>query len=352
MATIRDVAALAGVSVATVSRVLNGNCPVSEQKQKSVMKAVEALNFKPSIFGRNLGRAQNRTILVVTSAASGMLFMETMQGINEVAEELGYDNLIAYLPQNDGQPQPNSWNRCLEYLEGGLAGGVILLGLSAVQAMTNEAVEGIPVVQCSETIVSRFPNAVTFDNTRAVYELTKRLIAQGFRRFAFVLCRKSFETEPSRFSVEREAGMRQALEEAGIPVHPELNICCYQRMEGEREQRYEPAEETLKFYANLPPEERPDVILCSYDVLAVACINTLRRAGIRVPEDIAVTGFDDSEAALLADPKLTSVHQPGRDMGREAMRLLDERLSGKRADGVTMMLPCRIVERGSTERNK
>lgn len=348
MATIRDVAALAGVSVATVSRVLNGNCPVSEQKRERVMQAVAELNFKPSILGRNLGRSVNRTILIVTSATSGMLFTETVRGINEMAESMGFDLLMAYLPQRSGVPQSTSWNRCLEYLEGGLAGGVILLGMSAVQAVTSEAVAGIPVVQCSETITDRFPNAVTYDNARAVYELTQRLLAQGRRRFAFAFCRKSFETEPSRFAVEREAGMRRALEEAGAAPHPELNVCCIQRMEGDEELRYEPAEETMQFYAQLPPEERPDAIICAYDTLAVACVNTLRRAGIRVPEDIAVTGFDDSEAALLSDPKLTSVHQPGREMGREAMRLLGERIAGERADGVTMMLPCRIVERGST----
>ena len=347
MATIHDVARLAGVSVATVSRVLNGNYPVSEEKRKQVQKAVRELNFKPNILGRNLGRVVNRTILVVTSATSGMLFTETIEGINEAANAAGFDMLIAYLPYGADRPQSTSWNKCVEYLEGGLAGGVILLGLAAIQALSNSDLGQIPVVQCSETVLDYFPNSVTYDNRAASAQLTRHLIAQGYRRFGFVLCRKPYEQEPSRFSLEREEGLRQALAEAGLPAHPEWNVCCLQQPGA-----YAEAAETLRFYTQLPPDARPDAILCAYDTLALACVNTLQQAGLRVPEDIAVAGFDDSETALFSSPMLTSVHQPGREMGRESVRLLVELVRHERESGAQVILPCRVVARGSTDRGR
>ena len=347
MATIHDVAKLAGVSVATVSRVLNGNYPVSEEKRKRVQSAVKQLNFRPNILGRNLGRGMNRTILVVTSAAAGMLFAETLEGINEEADRAGFDMLLAYLPTAPGMPRATPWNKCAEYLEGGLAGGVILLGLTAIQAMQGSAIGDIPVVQCSETVVDSFPNSVTYDNAQAAAELARTLIARGRRRFGFVFCRKPYETEPSHFSHEREAGLRRALQEAGLPHHPEWNVCCVQATRANAQM-----EQDLQFYARLPADGRPDAILCSYDVPALLLEQVLTQAGIRVPEDIAVAGFDDSELVSFGRPPLTSVHQPGREMGRESVRLLVQLVRGERENGAKVLLNCRVVERGSTGAEK
>ncbi len=348
MATIRDVARLADVSVATVSRVLNGNYPVSEEKKKAVQRAVKELNFTPNLIGRNLGRSHNRTILVALNAMSGTLMGESLQGVNDVAAERGYDVLMTYLPSDRDKPSAFSWQRCVEYLQGGFAGGAILLGPVATDSIPLEQLRDIPVVRCGEGVFHMGGNCVTYDNALAAYDLTKRLISKGCRRFAFVLSQKPAETEPSDYSQARERGMRRALEEAGLPFRPEWSLVCRQETSAQ-DTSYTAALESMRFFTQLPPDQRPDAIICTFDVLALACVHTLQQAGIRVPEEIAVAGFDDSAAATYCNPGITSVRQPSRQMSQEATRILIELMEGKRQNGVRVLLPHSITERGSTD---
>ncbi len=348
MATIRDVAALAGVSPATVSRVINGGHPVKASTRRAVEKAIRTLDFQPNINGRNLSRHENRTILVITSSTNTEMYMQTLHGINMVLVNEPYDLLTSILLEDPEDPSSTNWDRCARFLDGGLAGGVLLFGSLAIEVAAQAAPLRVPVVQCSENVLDCFPNSVSCNNQRAVYELTRLLIAQGRRRFGFISSRKYFETEPSNFSRDRLNGMKQALAECGLPYYEELTTCSLAEGAPAAQNNYADAVRAARFYAALPAQQRPDAIVCATDRLAFACVSELQRAGIAVPQQVAVTGFDNSFLAQTSTPQLTTIQTPNMEMGAEAARLLISLMRAERPDGCSIQLPHRLIERGSS----
>lgn len=348
MANIHDVAARAGVSPATVSRVLNGNHPVSPATRKLVEQAIRELNFEPNLMGRSLSRREQQSILVVISTTAGELYRKTLQGAGRIAAQEKYELMTTCIADDPDDPFTNNWENCARYIRSGMAGGVILFGSRVIQAAAQAPALSVPTVQCSETTLDRFPNSVSCDNRAAMRELTQRLIAQGYRRFAFIASRKPYETEPSDFSRDRLQGIQDALRAAGVPYDPALTLCCLNRAELGGVYSYAEAVKTAQIYAAMPAAERPDIILCSYDTIAFACMDVLQRAGLRVPQDVAVAGFDNSATVALTTPQITSIETPSFEMGSEAARLLISLMRGERAPGCRILLPHKIFERGST----
>ena len=350
MANIRDVAALAGVSPATVSRVINGNHPVKPATRNAVEKAIRQLNFHPSIAGQSLSRKEKQTVLLITSSTLTEQYQRTLQGINAVLAKEQQDLLITCLYEIHGDPNSSNLPKCAQYIEGGLAGGVILLSTQVIEAAAAHAPLPIPAVQISEHIVPGFPSAVSCNNQSATFELTKRLISQGFRRFGFISCRKSYETEPSDYSRDRKQGMLQALNQAGISWDPKAEICVTV-FPGENQSLYfERSMESADFFLNLPRAELPEVLICTDDILAAASMRRFQDAGLRIPEDIAVTGFDNSFVSQISFPQLTTIQTPSYEMGMEAARLLLSLMRGEREDGMSILLPHKLWERDSTNR--
>ncbi len=349
VATIRDVAREAGVSVATVSRVLNGNYPVSQEKRRVVNQAIKKLNFTPNILGRNLGRTENRTIVVVVSPGvkqDSTLLTRSLQGVSEVTSKEGYDMLISYLPADaPSQPREASVKRLEQFLQGGFAGGLLVLGPILKDPSFFKQIGAIPVVRCGEGVLPLGGNCVAYDNEQAGYDLAKAMIQRGYKRFSFFLSQKPKETMPSDFALARKKGMETALAEAGLSYDEKLTLIV---QTDDDEMQFAKAAKASDFYLSLPPEERPDAIICSFDALALACMNTLQRGGVVCPDQIAIAGFDDSIAASYCDPPLTSVRQPSREMSREATRILLSIMRGEQQNGIRMTLPCAVVERGST----
>lgn len=349
VATIRDVAREAGVSVATVSRVLNGNYPVSQEKRSAVNKAVKKLKFTPNILGRNLGRTENRTIVVAVSAGmkqDATLLTRSLQGLSDVIAEEGYDMLISYLPAAaPNQPRESSVKRLEQLLQGGFAGGLMILGPILKDPTFFDRIGAIPVVRCGEGVLPLSGNCVAYDNEQAGYDLAKTMIQRGYKRFSFFLSQKTDETLPSDFALARKKGMEAALAEAGLAYDERLTLVVQTDND---DAQFAQAAKASGFYLSLPPEERPDAIICSYDALALACMNTLQRGGIVCPDQIAIAGFDDTLAASYCDPQLTSVRQPSQEMSREAARILLSIMRGEQQNGIRMILPCTVVERGST----
>jgi len=351
MATIRDVARLAGVSPATVSRVINGNHPVKAATKAAVEKAIRELGFHPSIAGQSLSRKEKQTILLITSSTLTELYQRTLQGINEVLAKESYDLLITCLFEVPGDPTSSNWPKCAQYIEGGLAGGVILMATQVIETAARNAPLPIPAVQVSEHIVPGFANSVSCNNQSATYELTRRLIAQGYRRFGFVSVRKSYETEASDYSRDRKSGMLRALWEAGLPWDEALESQVVLNVGSSSALHYEAALEACRHHLALPKETRPDVILCADDIIAAAYLKSFQDAGLRVPEDVAITGFDNSFISQISYPQLTTIQTPSLEMGKEAARLLLSLMRGEREDGMSILLPHKILERGSTLRS-
>jgi len=331
MATIQEVAQLAGVSTATVSRVLNENYKVSDKRRKAVLDAVKALNYRPNIIGRNLSRSENKTILVVSSVTDNKMLL----GVHHAAKELGYDVILSYTGMSDGKD-------ALKYFENGLAGGMLFINFIVDYDMLVDLIKNYPVVQCAEYIDIPESCLVSIHDDTASYELTELLIKQGRKRFAF-LGPVSESGHIMNYPILRERGFKQALSDYGVPYYPSLTMHI--------SRRYDQAVKTAKEIASMDPSERPDAVVCAVDEIGTACVNTFRNMGISVPDTIAVTGFDNSIYSTMCTPMLTTVKQPFFEMGAESTKLLVSIMNGKKPEKKRVYLPHTLVIRGSTDPN-
>ncbi|RCX16063.1 LacI family transcriptional regulator [Anaerobacterium chartisolvens] len=325
MVKIEDVAALAGVSVATVSRVLNNNYMVSKEKREKVLEAVKALNYQPNALGRNLRRAESKMVLVVCTA----VIDEAMRGIQDVAKDLGYDVILSYSDRTGGM---NS----IKFLENGLVGGVIFLNMLFKDEELINISKQYPVVQCGEYV--DIPNSylVAVNDGKATYDMTKHVIELGKKRIAFVAC-EGYGENP-HFSRDRERGYKLALADFGLPHYPEL------RRSGDFsiESGIAAAKEYLKM------DHKPDAVICAQDNIAFGCLNTFKNAGLSVPGDIAVTGFDNIEISEVSDPSITTIAQPFYEIGRETMKMLVSLMKGEISVGRHLFIDYQLIVRGST----
>jgi LacI family transcriptional regulator, repressor for deo operon, udp, cdd, tsx, nupC, and nupG len=330
MATIDEVAAMAGVSVATVSRVMNNSYVVSEDKRVRVLQAAQALNYQPSTFSRSQRRAENKTILIICS----VVIYDVVAGVQAMAKKLGYDVLIHY---NAGR---NAELDSIKVLNNKLVDGIILLNVLMDDDDIIEINKRYPVVHCGEYM--DIPNAfqVSTDNEGGAHAIVNHLISQGRKRIAFV-APDIFNGLP-HFVQVREKGYRLALQEHGLPFSPDLII----KADFSLESGYDAGRRILAM------ADRPDAVFCATDTLAVGCIHTFRDHGLSIPADIAVAGFDNDEASEICTPPLTTVAQPFFEIGCETVRLLTAMISEEMTIGRSVMIDYQLKIRESTAGKK
>lgn len=326
MATIDDVAAMAGVSVATVSRVMNNSYVVSEDKRSRVLQAAQALNYQPSTYSRNAKKAEAKTILVICS----VVIYEVVAGIQAMAKNLGYDVLIHY------NATRNADLDSIKVLNNKMVDGVVLLNVLMDDEDLDELNKRYPVVQCGEYVNIANAFQVSTDNERGAYELVCHLISLGHRRIAFI-APDIYHGLP-HFVHVREKGYRLALEEHGISFDPSLVI----KADFSMESGYEAGRQILAM------ETRPDAVFCATDQIAVGCIHTFRDNGLKIPGDIAVAGFDNDEIAEICTPSLTTVAQPYYEIGCETVRLLTAMINEEMSVGRHIMIDYQLKIREST----
>ncbi|HEV2895751.1 MAG TPA: LacI family DNA-binding transcriptional regulator [Actinomycetota bacterium] len=322
--TIYDVARQAGVSIATVSRVLRRSAPVQDETRQRVEDAVDALGFVPSRLGVSLAERRHAANGVVFPDLSGPYFAEVVLGYEEVTSRLGRSVLILSTRE---QADPEATVRELASRVDGLA---IFDGTVGVETVRAIVAGGLPVVLLARGADVDGADAVAAENVASAERLTEHLLGHGHRRLAFL-------GDPGHsFDVaERWAGVCAVLERHGLtPAEP---VRCAS------------SEASAKAAATalLESPDRPDAIVCGNDERALATLLAAEDRGLRVPGDVAVTGWDDILAARHARPALTTVRQPMRELGAWAARALDERIRGDRATRVTELLPTRLIVRSS-----
>ncbi len=304
-ASVTDVSRRAGVSTATVSRVLNDPQKVSEETREKVLAAIKDLNFVKSATAFSLKSQQSHNVLVVVSNIGNIFYSKMFQGVQNRAEENGYSVIIASRERGLHHP-------VLEPLRTGRVDGALILDPTALAAedlafIKTAYAETPPLVGFSEKRgFLPFPH-VFVDNFQPAYELTRYLVGLGHRDIGVVQA-------PAHLPVrgERLGGFLAAMRDAGLAVRPE-NV-----FEG----GFESDSGHRVASALIARADRPTAILCSNDEMAMGMISDLVRAGIGVPEDISATGFDDCTLADVYSPPLTTVAQPRERIGIEAMDLL------------------------------
>ncbi len=334
MATIQDVARLAGVSTATVSRVLNDNYRVSDRRRQLVLDAVKQLGYRPNIVGRNLSRSENRTILVVSSFIDD----DMLYGAQFAAKELGYDLILSYAPDADDRD-------ALKYFENGLAGGILFINFSGSDQRKLELCRKYPVVQCAEYLDVPESCLVSIRDEDASYQLTEMLIKDGHKRFAFI-GNESVPNHTIHYSIARERGFRRALKDNGIALDEEFVYLLKLSIGG-----YDGATAAAAKWLKLPKSQRPDAVVCVNDMTALGFVNAMLRSGVKVPQEIAVTGFDNRRSNR-SFPMITTVAQPFREMGAESIRMLVGMMSGAKDVQRRVFLDHQIIVRGSTDPTK
>ncbi|MCU1518222.1 MAG: transcriptional regulator, LacI family [Pseudarthrobacter sp.] len=328
-ATVQDVAKAAGVSVGTVSRVLNDSPAVSEASKEKVTTAIRRLNYRPLASARDLRRDRTMRILALAKNLNSPVISEVFRGVGDAAALSGYVSLIA---PTAGDPEREQ--QLVDMLRNGSVDGLILFSPTMSDADVEAMAGQLSVVQVCEIADSEAAFGVSIDDRRAAFDITRHLIKTGGRRLAMI------GNRAARSGRLREEGFRQAAAEAGLAPDQMLFV------DGEFD-FHSGRSLTRKL---LEADPLPDAVFCGSDTVAAGCVREITDAGLRVPEDIAVAGFDDSIQAEMCVPELTTIRQPAYDMGRLAF---DELLTRMTVPDVhrrgRTFLPHQLIVRDSTK---
>ncbi|GAA4594664.1 hypothetical protein GCM10023194_62200 [Planotetraspora phitsanulokensis] len=326
--SITRVAELAGVSATTVSHTLNGRRPVADSTRRRVLDAIERLGYRPNVLARGLRTSRSQTIGLVIPDITNPFYPALARGLQDVLGPAGYDEIISNTDGDRGMERAAIEQMIARQVDG-LAFAVFHTHaedlLPAIEA-------GIPVVRLGGRLVQEGVDVVHSDDEGGAAEAARYLLERGYRRIGFV-CGPEAEGP----AAERVAGYRAALAEAAAPADPRLVVHTHFSRAGGRE--------GAAALLDLP--EPPDAVLCANDIMAIGALETAARRGLRVPDDLAVMGFDDIEAAGLISPGLTTMANPAREIGQACARLLLDRLSGQAAGYREVVIPARLVRRQS-----
>lgn len=330
MATsIKDVAREAGVSIATVSRVLNDIDVVNEDTKKKVLDAIKKLGYRPNIVARSLKTQRTKTIGILIPDISSGFYPEIVRGAEDVANIYDY-NVILCNSDFDTEKERDY----LRVLREKMVDGVIYMSSSLEDDMLdiiNELDVKIILVETKDRH-DRLPS-VTIDNVAAAYDSTKYLIDKGLKNIAFVGVRQDIINAWG----DRYVGYLKALRDNGLPLDEELVFLKNLKVTT----GYEAVEKLISI------DKKIDGIVCASDEIAMGVINGLREKGINVPEDISVIGFNNNVVASYFYPQLTTIKQPSYDMGSVAMRMLIKMLNNKPLEQDQYVLNYELIERQS-----
>jgi LacI family transcriptional regulator len=296
-ATIRDVAAGAGVSVATVSRVFNQKGPIREETARRVMEVAGALQYVPHAGARSLSTRSTRTIGVVLPDLHGEFFSEVIRGIDSAARDSGYHLLLS------GSHADRDEMRAVVQAVRGLVDGLIIMSPDLdPNALCDELPAGIPAVLLNAKADGR--PSITIDNAGGARDVVRHLAALGHERIAFI-------TGPARNNdaEQRRRGFRAGVKTRGVEA---IEIAG----DFTEESGYEAARQIAAL------EPRPTAVFAANDSMAIGALSGFRDAGLRVPDEMALVGFDDVPIARFLDPPLTTVKVPIAELGRRGLLLL------------------------------
>jgi LacI family transcriptional regulator len=329
--TIRDVAALAGVSPATVSRVLNGKQDVAADLRRRVLAAVTELGYRRNGPARSL-RTRAATVLgLIISDITNPFFTAVVRGAEDQAQLAGYSVVLANADEDVAKEA-----RYLEVAAAEQMAGVLLSPASPRRTSIDLLVErGIPVVTIDRRLTATPVDSVTVDNQLAARKAAQHLLAQGCRRIGLVAGPVQTTTGASRL-----AGYRAALRAAQRTVDPSLVAYADFRTEG----GYAATRQLLR------QRQPPDGLLFSNNLMTVGGLKAIAEAGLAIPDDIAIVGFDDASWTTALRPPLTVVAQPTYEIGQTAAQLLLRRIEGAKFPPRRVVLRAELIVRASSQR--
>jgi DNA-binding LacI/PurR family transcriptional regulator len=329
MATIRDVARRAGVSVATAARALGEYGYVSDATRARVLRAARILDYHPNAIARSMIKGRTHTLAVIVSDNANPFFASVVRGIEDVVLAEGYAIVLC-----NADEDPDKEGMYLRTVRQKRVDGLIISPSGgSVSALRSMLAGGTPIVQIDRRVSRLAADAVLIDNRAGVRAAIEHLIRLGHRRIGII-------SGPRRLYTGRERleGYRTTLRNAGLHFDEELVL------EGTFKEHsgYELVGRFLRLRA------RPTAIFVANNLMTIGALLGLKEAGVRIPDEMAVVGFDDMDWAPILTPPLTAVAQPGYELGAAAGRLLLERLQTQRTGRPrTVVFQPRLVVRES-----
>jgi len=329
MSTILDVAKLAGVSTATVSRVINNPDQVREDTRSKVERAMQLCNYKYNALARGFATKQSKTIGLIIPTIRNSVFAESTRGVQDYAD--GQKNQVILGNTYYSYDQEETLIKTL--LEKQVDGLIITTTNPKGAVLKSLVDEGVPFVLLYSTLKGGPMSAVGIDNYRGGYLATEHLVQLGHRRIGMVAGNFSMSDR----SLHRWHGYKQCLKKYGIPYDKELLAQTDYSLAGGKAA-------TQKLLSLKTP---PTALFCSNDYLALGAMKGAREMGLNLPQDLSVVGFDDILIASHIVPELTTVYQPAYEMGKLGAKLLFE-LMEKESKPVQLMLDSSLIVRAST----
>jgi LacI family transcriptional regulator len=309
--TIYDIARKLKISPATVSRGLHDHPTISLKTKKRILDMVEEMGYRTNHFARNLRQQHTKTIGVIVHELNSNFITSVLAGIEKVTTEAGYDLIITHSAENADKEAANAKNLFNKRVDGLIAS--LAFDTTNLNHYKPFADKGVPVIFFDRVEQNGKNTVVVIDNYRCGYLATSHLIEQGCTRIAHITSSLKRNVYAQRFK-----GYMEALSEHQIPYDESLLVVA------------DLSEQAgiLSAQKVLNMEPRPDGIFITNDFVAAVCMRTLKESGIRIPQDMAIVGFNNDAIGKLIEPALTTINYPGIDMGEIAARNLINHLQG------------------------
>jgi len=325
--TIYDVARRAGVSIATISKVINHKGSISDRKRKEVWQAIEELDFQPNVMASALTGKPTRTVGLLVPDIANAFFAELVRHIENRCRELGYN---VYVCSTDYDPVIEE--RSIAVLRRQRVDGIVCIsGFENADGVRRLASEPFPVAVVARDFDELDIDVVAADDVMGGYLAGSHLLELGHRDIA-VLARNV------RSNRDRVRGFRMALERNGVASREPIDFVDAGSIESGK----------ARALGDLSGRSPPTAIFACNEMLAIGAIEAVEERGMSVPEDISVVSYDGSLLATIARPALTTIAQPTMQIGERAVDWLDLRIRGERSAGAKLLLPPRLVVRNST----
>lgn len=309
--TIYDIASALNISIATVSRALKNDPVVSKQTKKRIFDLSAKMGYRTNHFARNLRNRTTNTIGVIVHELNSNFITSVLAGIEKVTTEAGYDLIIAHSSESFSKEIANAKNLFDKRVDGLIAS--LSFDTKNLDHYKSFKEKNVPVIFFDRVEQDGSNTVVVIDNDKSGYQATQHLIQQGCKRIAHITSSLKRNVYSKRFE-----GYKDALADNGIPYDKNLLIIH----DLSESAAIESAMQMLKM------DPLPDGVFITNDFVAAVCMRTLKEHGIKIPEDIAVVGFNNDVISTLVEPALTTINYPGIDIGEVAARNLINHLKG------------------------
>lgn len=329
--TIKDVADKAGVSIATVSRIINHKDAVTPDTRQRVLDTMELLNFIPRSIP-TITDSNNKVILMCIPDFINPFNAQIIRGVQKVAHFHKYD--VLFLQADDFYTSAGDY---INIIKNNAIAGVLMFSPVPNSALIDELNSRCPMVMCSDYYDGYSQSFVGIDDISAAKSAVNYLISTGCHKIGLI---NSFHN--NKYARHREKGFCEALTEAGLPINQDwiahISSISYQSA-------------LSKATHILSLEDRPDAFFATSDVYAVGVINAAKKMGLVVPEDLSVIGFDNVEISIMTDPQITTIEQPSYQIGYQSCELLIDKIMYPETSDKHIILDTELIVRQSTKFN-